>query len=121
MRSFSILGDSISTFDGCNPDGFAVYYQGERCEQTGVTSSADTWWSQVIERLGGRLLANSSFSGSLVEGAGFPAGNSQERIDALAEDGVQPDVVIVFMGINDYGWGGATAQAAGRGNAVPRS
>ncbi|MFR4804737.1 MAG: hypothetical protein ACLT98_16305, partial [Eggerthellaceae bacterium] len=97
----------------------AVYYQGERCEQTGVTSSADTWWSQVIERLGGRLLANSSFSGSLVEGAGFPAGNSQERIDALAEDGVQPDVVIVFMGINDYGWGGATAQAAGRGNAVP--
>ena len=119
MRSFSILGDSISTFDGCNPDGFAVYYQGERCEQTGVTSSADTWWSQVIERLGGRLLANSSFSGSLVEGAGFPAGNSQERIDALAEDGVQPDVVIVFMGINDYGWGGATAQAAGRGNAVP--
>ena len=119
MRSFSILGDSISTFDGCNPDGFTVYYQGERCEQTGVTSSADTWWSQVIERLGGRLLANSSFSGSLVEGAGFPAGNSQERIDALAEDGVQPDVVIVFMGINDYGWGGATAQAAGRGNAVP--
>ena len=103
MRSFSILGDSISTFDGCNPDGFAVYYQGERCEQTSVTSSADTWWSQVIERLGGRLLANSSFSGSLVEGAGFPAGNSQERIDALAEDGVQPDVVIVFMGINDYG------------------
>ena len=85
MRSFSILGDSISTFDGCNPDGFAVYYQGERCEQTSVTSSADTWWSQVIERLGGRLLANSSFSGSLVEGAGFPAGNSQERIDALAE------------------------------------
>ena len=119
MRSFSILGDSISTFDGCNPDGFAVYYQGERCEQTSVTSSADTWWSQVIERLGGRLLANSSFSGSLVEGAGFPAGNSQERIDALAEDGVQPDVVIVLMGINDYGWGGATAQAAGRGNAVP--
>ena len=108
MRSFSILGDSISTFDGCNPDGFAVYYQGERCEQTSVTSSADTWWSQVIERLGGRLLANSSFSGSLVEGAGFPAGNSQERIDALAEDGVQPDVVIVLMGINDYGWGGAT-------------
>lgn len=113
MRSFSILGDSISTFDGCNPDGFAVYYQGERCEQTGVTSSADTWWSQVIERLGGRLLANSSFSGSLVEGAGFPAGNSQERIDALAEDGVQPDVVIVFMGINDYGWGGGRNQVMG--------
>lgn len=119
MRHVSILGDSISTFDGCNPAGFAVYYQGERCAQTGVRSPRDTWWSQVIDHLGGQLLANSSFSGSLVEGAGFPAGSSWERIDALARGGVQPDDVIVFMGINDYGWGGAAAQAAGRGNAVP--
>ena len=119
LRLVSILGDSISTFDGCNPDGFRVYYTGERCEETGVRVPADTWWSQVIERLDGQLLANGSFSGSLVEGAGFPAGSSQPRIDALASDGVQPDVVIVFMGINDYGWGGAAAQAAGRGNALP--
>lgn len=118
-RRVSILGDSISTFDGCNPDGFRVYYTGERREETGVRLPADTWWSQVIERLDGQLLANGSFSGSLVEGAGFPAGSSQPRIDALASDGVQPDVVIVFMGINDYGWGGAAAQAAGRGNALP--
>lgn len=119
MRSFSILGDSISTFDGCNPSGFRVYYEGERCVQTGVLSAADTWWSHVIAKLGGKLLANSSFSGSLVEGAGFPAGSSQARIDALADGGAQPDVVIVLMGINDYGWGGALAQAAGRGNALP--
>lgn len=119
MRFISILGDSISTFDGYNPDGFAVYYQGERCQQTGVSSVADTWWSQVINRLDGQLLANGSFSGSLVEGAGFPAGSSQKRIDALSDSGMQPDVVIVFMGINDYGWGGAAAQAAGRGNAMP--
>ncbi|WP_101723103.1 SGNH/GDSL hydrolase family protein [Eggerthella timonensis] len=119
MRSISILGDSISTFDGCNPPGYRVFYEGERRASTGVQNPADTWWSQVVARLGARLLANSSFSGSLVEGAGFPAGSSQERIDALAEDGVQPDVVIVFMGINDYGWGGAAAQAAGRGNALP--
>lgn len=38
---------------------------------------------------------------------------------ALARDGVAPDEVLVFMGVNDYGWGGAAAQAAGRGNAVP--
>ena len=119
MPSISILGDSISTFDGCNPEGFAVYYQGERCSRTGVLAPSDTWWAQVIEHLGGTLLANSAFSGSLVEGAGFPAGSSQERIDALAPDGSQPDAVVVFMGINDYGWGGAAAQAAGRGNAIP--
>lgn len=119
MPSISILGDSISTFDGCNPEGFAVYYQGDRCTQTGVLAPGDTWWYQVIEHLGGTLLANSAFSGSLVEGAGFPAGSSRERIEALACGSAQPDIVIVFMGINDYGWGGAAAQAAGRGNAIP--
>lgn len=121
MRSISILGDSISTFEGCNPPGYRVFYEGERRATTGVARPADTWWHQVVDRLGGRLLANSSFSGSLVEGAGFPAGSSRERIGALAEGGVRPDAVIVFMGINDYGWGGAAAQAAGRGNALPEA
>ena len=73
----------------------------------------------VVDALDGELLANGSFSGSMVEGAGFPAGDSAERVAALARDGQAPDVVLVFMGINDYGWGGADAQAAGRGNALP--
>lgn len=118
-RLVSVLGDSISTFEGCNPEGFQVFYEGERCATTGVRAPGDTWWAQVIDALDSELLANGSYSGSMVEGAGFPAGNSAERIAALARGGQQPDVVLVFMGINDYGWGGADAQAAGRGNAVP--
>lgn len=121
MQRISILGDSISTFEGMNPEGFLVYYQGERCQATGVLDVADTWWAQVAERLGATVLANGSYSGSLVEGAGFPAGSSERRIAALAADGTAPDAVIVFMGINDYGWGGAAAQAAGRGNALPET
>lgn len=118
-RRFSILGDSISTFEGCNPTGFRVFYEGERCAATGVREARDTWWAQVVDALGGELLANGSFSGSMVEGAGFPAGDSAERVAALARDRQAPDAVLVFMGINDYGWGGAAAQAAGRGNALP--
>ena len=118
-RRFSILGDSISTFEGCNPTGFRVFYEGERCAATGVREARDTWWAQVVDALGGELLANGSFSGSMVEGAGFPAGDSAERVAALARDRQAPDAVLVFMGINDYGWGGADAQAAGRGNALP--
>lgn len=118
-RLFSILGDSISTFEGCNPAGFRVFYEEERREATGVREARDTWWAQVVDALDGELLANGSFSGSMVEGAGFPAGDSAERVAALARDGQAPDVVLVFMGINDYGWGGADAQAAGRGNALP--
>lgn len=118
-RLFSILGDSISTFEGCNPEGFRVFYESERLEATGVLAPQDTWWAQVVSALDGELLANGSYSGSMVEGAGFPAGNSAERIAALARDGQAPDVVLAFIGINDYGWGGADAQAAGRGSAMP--
>ena len=118
-RLFSILGDSISTFEGCNPEGFRVFYEGERQEATGVLAPQDTWWAQVVGALDGELLANGSYSGSMVEGAGFPAGNSAERIAALARDGRAPDAVLAFIGINDYGWGGADAQAAGRGSAMP--
>ena len=117
----SILGDSISTFAGCTPAGFRVYYEGARRQATGVLQPEDTWWAQVVSGLGGEVLTNGSFSGSLVEGVGFPAGNSDERVAALACDGASPDVVIAFIGINDYGWGGADAQAAGRGNALPVS
>lgn len=118
-RRISILGDSISTFEGCNPDGFAVYYEGERREATGVVLPTDTWWAQVIDALDGMPWRVAAYSGSMVEGAGFPAANSAERVAALARDGEAPDVVITFIGINDYGWGGAMAQAAGRGNAIP--
>lgn len=121
IESFSILGDSISTFRGMIPEGNLVYYQGDVLASTGVAESDDTWWAQVIERLGGRLLSNASYSGSMVEGAGFPASSSPERIAQLAgPDGQAPDVVLVFMGTNDYGWGGASAQAAGRSQAAPR-
>lgn len=119
MKRFSILGDSISTFEGCNPEGFDVFYENERRDATGVRFMEDTWWAQVIEQRGGKLLSNGSFSGSMVEGAGFPAANSPERIATLAKDGTAPDEILVFIGINDYGWGGPAAQAAGRGNALP--
>lgn len=116
---FSIMGDSISTYEGCNPEGFDVFYEEERKDATGVRSVSDTWWARVIDHFGGRLLSNGSFSGSMVEGAGFPAGESCRRVDALAADGRKPDVILVFMGINDYGWGGARAQAYAGARAVP--
>ena len=118
---FSIMGDSISTLAGWVPEGWRVHYQGEvRVE--GVEVPEDTWRGRVIGHFGGRLVANSSFSGATVEAAegfGFPAGDSDERVRALAGAGGElPDAVIVFMGINDYGWGGARNQTMGRSAAA---
>lgn len=116
---FSFMGDSISTFEGCNPAGFDVFYEGERCARTGVENRCDTWWHQVVEHFGGTMAVNGSFSGSMVEGAGFPAASSVQRVEALGSSSALPDAIVVFMGINDYGWGGPDAQAHGAGRATP--
>lgn len=118
-RLVSVLGDSISTFAGMLPDGFNVFYEGEFIEDTGVRSVGDTWWAQVIEAMDGQLLANASWSGSMVEGAGMPAGNCNERVRALGCDGQTPDDVLIYFGTNDYGWGGPRNQAAARANEAP--
>ena len=120
-KTFSIMGDSISTFEGCVPDGYTLFYNDERLERSGVLRPEDTWWSHAVRALGGTVLADSAWSGSMVEGAGFPAASSPERAAALlGPDGQAPDAVLVFIGINDHGWGGAEAQAAGRSHAMPR-
>lgn len=118
-RLFSVFGDSISTFQGVTPPKWRVYYEGAQLEATGVTRAADTWWMQVIERSGGTLLANAAWSGSMVEGGEFPAGSSPERIAALGQNGQAPDDVLVYIGINDYGWGSLEAQVAAASAAAP--
>ena len=113
-KGFSIFGDSISTLKGYNPQGWRGFYETE-AQVEGVTTYEATWWGQVIEACGGHLVSNPSFSGAVVEGFGFPAGCSDERVAGIiGEDGETPDVVIFFMGINDYGWGGGRNQVMGR-------
>ncbi|MFR4803560.1 MAG: GDSL-type esterase/lipase family protein [Eggerthellaceae bacterium] len=72
----------------------------------------------MIDLLGGRLLSNASFW-EHGRRSGLSCGDSQERVEALGGDGLAPDAIVVFMGINDYGWGGAKAQAAAGARAVP--
>lgn len=108
-KHFSVLGDSISTLvDFSYPRG-AVYYNDGRKFETGVFVPEDTWWGQVISRLGGRLLVNDSFSGSTVAKGPYcfteSYGCSDERTAYLHKGDAQPDVIMVFMGCNDRGHG----------------
>ena len=108
-KYFSILGDSISTLSGCNPPDCAVFYDLQQQYLSGVYKPADTWWGTVIQRLGGKLLVNHAWSGSLVckhqdcEIESY--GCSDYRTGGLDADGIRPDVVIVLLGLNDFGWG----------------
>ncbi len=99
----SILGDSISTYAGFNPYGYAVYYAGDKIIENGLASVDDTWWKQVIDGLGGVLCENNSYSGSLVWGNNETCACSEERCSALHNENT-PDVILIFMGTNDRGY-----------------
>lgn len=106
-KQFSILGDSVSTLEGFNPRGYNVFYQGDICQRAGVSEMKDTWWGKVIDFLGGELLVNNAWSGSLVsrnsgQKEAFPSGCSQRRTGQLHIGGINPDVILVYMGINDW-------------------
>lgn len=109
-NQFSILGDSISTLNGYNPKGYAVFYGEETCERSGVKEMKDTWWGKMIDFFGGELLVNNSWSGSRVTGLPnsdslFPSGCSDERTSTLHINGIKPDVIIVYLGTNDWAFG----------------
>lgn len=108
-KYFSILGDSVSTLEGYSVPREAAYYDTEKKLASGVLIPADTWWGKVIARLGGRLLVNNAFAGSTVcrhplfEIPSYAC--SDERTSALGRDGLLPDVILVYMGTNDWGRG----------------
>lgn len=108
-KLFSVLGDSISTFEGYSEPYDAVFYDGWHKCQADILKINDTWWGQVIESLDGTLLVNNSFSGSMVckhRSCVIPSyGCSDERTSSLDKKSISPDVIMVFLGTNDWGHG----------------
>ena len=102
-KTISILGDSVSTYEGYTPEGF-VFFGPWNAWYTGVASVEDTWWMKVIRALGGELGSNNSLSGSLVSGRSRTSATSPDRIADLCTHG-EPDIILVAMGANDWGFG----------------
>ncbi len=106
-KLFSILGDSVSTLEGYSEPKDAVFYEGFCKLQAGIFAPRDTWWGQVIEHLGGEMLVNNSISGSMVckhRSCVIPSyGCSDERTSSLGKGIEAPDVIMIFLGINDWG------------------
>ena len=98
----SILGDSISTFTGTMPKEYPSYYP-----VSDVLTVEDMWWHIALSAFDATLLVNNSSSGSKVTSGDFYA-NSYERIANLSVDGIRPDIVIIYMGINDSSRGVST-------------
>ena len=125
----SVLGDSISTFQGFSNDpsvnstigvnaprydvGTADTKPGSYC----LLNSVDqTWWMDFANRSGMKLLVNNSWAGSQVFGGKTSDGRVippayLERCVNLHDNTLEnnpenapihPDVIFVYLGINDY-------------------
>ena len=102
--NISIMGDSISTYTGHNPAGYAVFYDHYAAGFADLSGVEDTWWMRVANALNGTVIANDSFSGSLVSGKEFPAACKTTRLDAIKPADIDPDLVLLYIGINDFGY-----------------
>ena len=125
----SILGDSISTFNGYSNDAGANttiggnaprYDAGTADTKPGsyclLESVDQTWWMRFANNSGMKLLVNNSWAGSQVfggktsDGRVIPAAYLERCVnlhDNTLENNpgnepVNPDVIFVYLGINDY-------------------
>ena len=105
MKQISIIGDSISTYYGFVPDGYKVYYNEQIALKNQLTSVDDTWWRIVCKHLGAEICVNNSYSGSRVSGNGFECASSDERTSSLHTEGTTPDLILLYIGVNDFGRG----------------
>lgn len=108
-KRISILGDSVSTFDGYLPAGNRPRYPDPQNPQCDVRDVHLTWWMRLIDRLDACLGVNESWAGSRVGncesydhddvGPGA-AMASVRRIRNLGANGI-PDIILFFGGAND--------------------
>lgn len=105
--SFSILGDSYSTFEGHIPADYLPFYP--RLESVSdVTSFEDTWWYKFANQNQMKLLVNNSFSGSTVceqvrDGLPLTSAFSVRARECSfsTPEGAAPDYLFVFGCTND--------------------
>ncbi len=106
---FSIMGDSISTYEGYLPEGHPSFYNMHNSYTTNVYGPRETWWRQVLDHFEGMLLVNNSWSGSYVcmvsEAAEPSAGCGDTRTSHLGNDGISPDQILIYIATNDRGAG----------------
>ncbi len=109
-KMLSILGDSISTYKGISNDIFANSTIGANPYFYSEDFPLDKmYWMRIIKDLNLTLCVNNSWSGGNLSGVDDYS-SGVNRVEHLSRnDGTSPDIIIIFMGINDLGRGVDTA------------
>jgi len=99
-KTFSILGDSISTFKGYIPENFEPFFPLEDYE---VNSVEMTWWKLLEKNTELKLSVNGSFSGSRISKTGVEQPHWSAFISEERQSILKGNIIIVFGGTNDFG------------------
>lgn len=97
-KTFSLIGDSISTYQDFVPKDYKTFYPYPTADVNDVNQ---TWWMQAINKIGGSLFINNSYSGSCVAAGGSSSSNNINRLKELIASNQHADVIVIFMGSND--------------------
>ena len=98
-QTYSVLGNSISTFEGYIPSGFANWYK------TSQMSVNSTWWMRFGALSGATFEKNASWSGSTVCSSDPSKDNSFFGSDMRTGALGNPDIILIAGGTNDWGCG----------------
>ena len=112
-RSFSIIGDSYSTYKKWISDTYLPWYSDEgNTKDNNVTSVKQTWWFKLSNETGMSLLTNSSYSGSTICNTWYNGeditGSNKSFLTRIKNDigenntlKNKPNIIFIFGGIND--------------------
>ena len=110
--SFSIIGDSYSTYKGWIPvDYLAWYSDSGNSQDNDVNSVKQTWWHLLSKESKISLLTNSSYSGSTICNTGYDGEDYSNNsfISRIKKDigenqttTKKPDIIFIFGGTNDF-------------------
>lgn len=107
-KYISFMGDSITTYSGWNNNtaynstigSNAVWYTSEK-----LSSVNDTWWKKTVDNLDLKLCVNNSWSGSRVTTTSSTTSAAcMSRAQNLHNNvkNKNPDIIVVYIGINDF-------------------
>lgn len=103
-KKLSILGDSVSTYKDVSNDASAnstTFYNPYYYKMP--LPLEKTYWMLVMKELNLTLCVNNSWSGGNLSGRDNPDSGVNRANHLAHNDGTLPDVIIVFMGLNDLG------------------
>ena len=100
--SFSVLGDSYSTFEGyVTPATNDVWYLLPPDNHIDVVDVSQMWWNRFSDAMNWKLDHNNSFSGSVLCNWDTTNYYGPHSFIRRADDLGNPDVILVFGGTND--------------------